>query len=79
MKRAKRKHKEWCGDVSVGRPVDECTCHITYDMQLTQQLCDAGPAVCVTHRRFVPCRSRNSCVISTKQKDIDAVTAYQKE
>jgi hypothetical protein len=36
-----------------------------------------GPAVCVTHRRFIPCRKNDGCVISTEQKDIDDVRAYQ--
>lgn len=27
------RHETWCGDVSLGRPTDECTCDVTPDMQ----------------------------------------------
>lgn len=36
-----------------------------------------GPTVCVTHKRFIPCRKNDGCVISTEQKDVDDVRAYQ--
>lgn len=26
-------HKWWCGDVTLSRPVDKCTCHITPEQQ----------------------------------------------
>jgi hypothetical protein len=38
---------------------------------------DSGPAVCVTHKRFIPCRAQDGCVISEDQGDVDAVRAYQ--
>jgi hypothetical protein len=34
--------------------------------------------VCLTHMRFIPCRTDNGCKFSTEQEDIRAVTAYQK-
>lgn len=36
-----------------------------------------GTAVCLTHKRFIPCRKHDGCVISVEQKDIDDVRAYQ--
>lgn len=38
VRRLPRRHEEWCGDVSLGRPVDECTCAITPEMQREQNL-----------------------------------------
>lgn len=33
--------------------------------------------VCVTHRRFIPCRAEDGCVLSTEPSDVDAVAAWQ--
>ncbi len=38
---------------------------------------DGWPVVCVTHRRFIPCRSRDGCVMSTEPSDVDDVRRYQ--
>jgi NTP pyrophosphatase (non-canonical NTP hydrolase) len=31
------RHEKWCGDASLGRPVDKCTCDVTPDMQAREQ------------------------------------------
>lgn len=33
--------------------------------------------VCVTHRRFMPCRVEDGCVLSTEQSDVDTVARWQ--
>ena len=38
---------------------------------------DDPPVVCVTHRRFVPCRVDDGCMKSSEPNDIDAVRRYQ--
>lgn len=34
-------------------------------------------AVCVTHLRFVPCRSDDGCVVSLDPEDVHRVRLYQ--
>jgi hypothetical protein len=41
---------------------------------------DVQTAVCLTHKRFIPCRKDDgTCQLSTKQEDIEYVHAYQRE
>lgn len=35
--------------------------------------------VCVTHRRFIPCRTEDGCVLSSEPSDVDAVYAWQSD
>ena len=35
------------------------------------------PAVCIIHRRFVPCRWNDGCVFSEIPEDVADVEAYQ--
>lgn len=42
-------------------------------------LYDSGPTVCVTHKRFVPCRSRSGeCVWSDAEEDVVSVREWQR-
>ena len=34
--------------------------------------------VCLTHRRFVPCRKKDGCILSSEPTDIDNVRRYQR-
>lgn len=34
-------------------------------------------AVCITHRRFIPCRTDDGCVISVQPEHIEMVQKYQ--
>lgn len=39
---------------------------------------DTGPTVCITHKRFIPCRADDGhCAFSEDLEDVAAVTAYQ--
>lgn len=38
---------------------------------------DAGPAVCMTHKRFIPCRKNGSHTYSDIPEDVEVVRAYQ--
>ena len=40
---------------------------------------DTGPTVCITHKRFIPCRADDGhCAFSEDEEDVTAVTAYQR-
>ncbi len=41
------------------------------------EFCDSGPAVCVTHMRFIPCRAQGGCVISEDPGDVERTREYQ--
>lgn len=45
--------------------------------QLERAMDGDGPAVCVTHLRFVPCRKRQGCVTSVLPADVERVRAFQ--
>lgn len=39
---------------------------------------DDYPIVCVTHKRFIPCRKRDgTCVFSARETDVKTVNDYQ--
>jgi hypothetical protein len=41
--------------------------------------CEMAPTVCLTHKRFIPCRKDDgTCQITTNQEDVDHVRRYQK-
>lgn len=40
-------------------------------------LYDDDPTVCRTHLRFVPCRGRRGCDLSSAPADVARVTEYQ--
>ena len=51
-------------------------------VRLTEELglYDTLPAVCVTHKRFIPCRRNNElskCIFSSDPEDIDMVRKFQ--
>ncbi len=38
---------------------------------------DIKPAVCMTHKRFIPCRTNQNCVISDNEFDVQMIREYQ--
>jgi len=38
---------------------------------------DEKPQVCMTHRKFVPCRKNDGCVISADPYNVNLVRDYQ--
>lgn len=38
---------------------------------------DMYPAVCLTHKRFIPCRSNDGCVVSSNELDVQMIREYQ--
>jgi hypothetical protein len=54
--------------------------HLTELIRLSEEmgLYDIPREVCVTHKRFVPCRHYNDeCLLSSRPDDIKAVEIYQ--
>jgi hypothetical protein len=45
--------------------------------EISGDIAEVPATVCVTHKRFIPCRAQDGCVISEDQGDVDAVRAYQ--
>ena len=45
--------------------------------EISGDIAEVPATVCVTHKRFIPCRAQDGCVISENQEDVDAVRAYQ--
>lgn len=38
---------------------------------------EAKSTVCITHKRFIPCRATLGCIISVRPEDVESVRAYQ--
>lgn len=64
-------------------PYPECSVHgLSNALQVIRDAFwpdgDCDTWVCVTHRRFVPCRHDNAeCVLSTNKDDVEMVRKYQ--
>lgn len=47
-------------------------------LRLGQELGPDVAVVCVTHKRFAPCRRQDGCVISGDPADVERVSVYQR-
>lgn len=51
--------------------------HTWLDLLAVGEEVQATSTVCITHKRFIPCRTQLGCVISVREEDVEMVRKYQ--